>query len=117
MNSKRANLICLKKMVKYCDTVISICRKHHFDRDLFEKDEEFQYACGMCIIQIGELVGRLDETIRAENPDIPWNSIKGMRNIFAHEYDIVDSDTLWNTVTEDIPALKEKLSRMLHAEK
>ncbi len=41
--------------------------------------------------------------------EIPWRQIKGMRNIYAHDYDIIDNETVWEAVTEEIPALKGKL--------
>ena len=66
-------------------------------------------ACGMCIIQIGELVARLNEDFVKNYPDIPWRQIKGMRNIYAHDYDIIDNDIIWETITNEIPELKEKV--------
>ncbi len=47
--------------------------------------------------------------MRGKNPDIPWRQIKGMRNIYAHDYDIIDNDIIWETITKEIPELKEKL--------
>lgn len=35
--------------------------------------------------------------------------IKGMRNIYAHDYDIIDNDIIWETIIKEIPELKEKL--------
>lgn len=113
MRGSKANKICLEKIIKYCDSITEICKKHNFDKEVFEQDEEFQLACSMCVIQIGELVGRLDNALKEKHPDIPWNSIKGMRNIFAHDYDIVKADTLWETVNEDIPKLKKIIEPLL----
>ena len=67
----------------------------------------------MCIIQIGELVSRLDDSFTELHAGIPWRKIKGMRNIFAHNYDIVSNDILWGTVTEDIPGLKKDIASIL----
>lgn len=36
---------------------------------------------------------------------IPWHQIQGLRNVVAHEYGSIDSESLWETVTEDIPSL------------
>ena len=113
MRGKKAERIVLQKIIKYCDTIEEILAKHDFNRAYFESDKEFQYASGMCIIQIGELVTRLDENFMKEHPDIPWRAIKGMRNIYAHDYDIIDNDTVWVTITEEIPELKKKLWRIV----
>ncbi len=32
-----------------------------------------------------------------------------MRNIYAHDYDIIDNDIIWETITKEIPELKEKM--------
>ena len=117
MRGNKSNRICLEKIIKYCDNITEICKKHNFDRTSFETDEEFQLACSMCIIQIGELVGRLDDPLKEKNPEIPWNAIKGMRNIFAHEYDIVKPDTLWETISEDIPKLRKMIDSLLGEQK
>lgn len=87
--------------------------KHLCRREDFEEDTEFQFASGMCIIQLGELVARLDEDFIKKYPDIPWRQIKGMRNIYAHDYDIVDNDLIWETITVEIPELKKNLQLIL----
>ena len=67
----------------------------------------------MCIIQIGELVSRLSEETMEKNRKIPWRAIKAMRNLHAHDYENVDLEIVWNTLTEDIPVLKEQLENMV----
>lgn len=42
-------------MLRYCDEIAQILIQHHSNREEFENDTEFQFACGMCIIQIGEI--------------------------------------------------------------
>ena len=60
-----------------------------------------------CILQIGELVGKLSTEMRnASSSDIDWSAIKGMRNIVVHNYGHIDLEILWSAVTEDIPVLK-----------
>ena len=109
MRGKKTERIVLQKMMLYCDEIAQIVKKHNFNREEFENDTEFQFACGMCIIQIGELVAGLDDDFTGKHPDIPWRQIKGMRNVYAHDYDVIDNDIIWETITEEIPELKEKL--------
>lgn len=63
----------------------------------------------MCIIQMGELANRLSDEAKESSRNIPWRVIRGMRNLHAHDYEIVDLKIVWNTLMEDIPALKKKL--------
>ncbi len=109
MRGKKPERITLQKMIRYCNEIEQILKKHHFNREEFENDIEFQFACGMCIIQLGELVTGLDENFFKKYSDIPWRQIKGMRNIYAHDYDIIDNDIIWETIIKEIPELKEKL--------
>ena len=45
--------------------------------------------------------------------DIPWNSIKGMRNRIVHNYENVDLSVLWGTIKESLPELKIKLAEII----
>lgn len=38
---------------------------------------------------------------------------RGMRNFHAHDYENVDLEIVWNTLLEDIPALKQNLENLL----
>ncbi len=113
MRDKRTERMMLQKMLRYCNEIEWILKKHHANREEFENDTEFQFACGMCIIQIGELVAGLEDGFVKEHADIPWRQIKGMRNIYAHAYEIVDNEIIWETITKEIPELKEKLQAIM----
>ena len=39
-----------------------------------------------------------------------------MRNIHAHDYERVDFEVMWNALTEEIPALKDSLAKILGEE-
>ena len=67
----------------------------------------------MIIINIGEYANKLSNDIRRDNPNIPWKDVIGMRNIFAHNYIGVNFKTLWDTLNEDIPYLKEHFQLLL----
>ena len=63
----------------------------------------------MCIIQIGENVSRLSEEFREKHNQVPWRSIKDMRNIVTHKYESAEFDVLWYALTVEVPELKESL--------
>ena len=106
------NRLILQKIIGYCDDVENLMKMFGTGLEDFEKNFAFQYACGMCIIQIGELTTRLDEDFKEKNLEIEWNQIKGLRNIFAHDYESVKFEVLWEILNEDIPDLKEKLQKI-----
>ena len=45
--------------------------------------------------------------------EIPWKSIKGMRNRIVHDYDNVDLSVLWSTIKISLPELKEKMKNII----
>ena len=71
-------------------------------------------ACALVIIQIGEFVGRLSDEFRDNHQEINWQEIIGMRNIFAHNYEDVIDDIVWDVIQEDIPNLKNYLENLVN---
>ena len=58
---------------------------------------------------IGEASSHLPTEVREQYVNVPWNMMKGLRNILAHEYFGVDLEIIWRTIKEDLPILKERL--------
>lgn len=110
---KNEDIVIIKKIIKYCNDINTLLVRFNKDFKLYKKDISFQYACNMCIIQIGELANRLSEEVKETHKDIPWRAIKGMRNLHAHDYENIDLEIVWNTLVEDIPALKEDIEKLL----
>jgi uncharacterized protein with HEPN domain len=72
------------------------------------------------LVRLVEIVGEAAASIardqRAKYPVIPWQDVMGMRNKLIHEYDRVDLDILWDTVTVELPDLIETLQTILPPE-
>ena len=62
---------------------------------------------------IGEAASKVSPEIRSQNHAIPWQDITGMRNRLIHAYFDVDLDSVWSTVTKDLPTLKAELQKIL----
>lgn len=99
------NISILEHIVNYCDQIKETIQRFGNSYDVFSKDAIYRNAAAMCVLQIGELAGKLTDDFRAEHPGAPWRQIKGMRNIVAHSYGTVDPETTWEILVEDIPAL------------
>ena len=78
----------------------------------FLKDTRTQRAIIMCIVILGEAATKImnsyDEFVQT-HPDVPWHSMRGMRNRIAHGYFDINLDVVWNTVQTALPALLKKL--------
>ncbi|MBN4077576.1 DUF86 domain-containing protein [bacterium AH-315-C20] len=60
---------------------------------------------------IGEAVKKMLEI----RPDLNFTNVKNivrLRDLLAHQYDIVDPAILWGIIQKDIPTLKEELGNM-----
>lgn len=78
----------------------------------FRNDEKTQYAVIRCLEIIGEAAKRIPEEFRQGHPDIPWRSMAGMRDRLIHGYDVVDSEIVWVTVRDTIPAILQMIAQL-----
>lgn len=99
----------IRNIINYCQSIKNILDEFDYDYDVFVSNEIFQLSTSMCIVQIGEYVTRLSDDFKQEHSEIPWRTIKGMRNVATHQYDRIDFEIMWNTLTESVPELEEKL--------
>jgi len=90
----------------YCEDIAETIRRYGDSFITFTQDKDFYKSVSMSVLQIGELSGGLSDGFRnATRSQMPWGMIKGMRNRFAHAYDIMEKSDVWETATQDIPNL------------
>lgn len=68
-----------------------------------------QLALVKSIEIIGEAARQVSAPARARIPEIAWSEIIGMGHRLIHTYYEIDARLVWNTVTEDLPALIAQL--------
>ena len=98
--------IVLKKMIQYIDEIEATIEQLGITKQSLEENFIARNAVSMCILQIGELTGKLTDEFKQKNNLMPWRDIKAMRNIAAHNYGEIDTEILWETITGDIQELK-----------
>ena len=81
----------------------------------FQNNTEKQDAIIRRIEIIGEAAAHLTEETREAIPDLPYRSMRGMRNIVAHDYANVDLKIVWEVATTHIPALRVMLEKFFEA--
>lgn len=79
----------------------------------FQNDPKPVAAVERKLQVISEAAVRLGDHAEQLCPGLPWHNIRGIGNWLRHQYDRVDMETLWNTVTGDLPPLKEAVNRGL----
>ena len=84
--------------------------------DAFRKNPQVQDAVVRNIEIIGEAANQIDRTAPdfvPQHPELPWRTMRNMRNIVVHAYFNVDVTTVWRTVREDLPRLKQQIDQLL----
>lgn len=78
----------------------------------FLEDKRTQQAVVLNLIVIGEVATKIlkdHEDFANLHSNVPWSSMKGMRNRIAHGYYDINLDTVWETVQTALPELKSQL--------
>ncbi len=97
----------LKHIVAYTEQIEDTHTMFNKDYNTFIRNNTYKNSIALCVLQIGEISNHLSDEFKRKTPEIPWKEIRGLRNIVAHEYGNIDAETLWETITIDIPALHE----------
>jgi uncharacterized protein with HEPN domain len=81
-------------------------------KDDFLDDQRTQNAVVMSLIIIGEAATKVMDRhadFAAMHTNVPWRSMRGMRNRIAHGYFDISLDVVWDTVQLALPALLAEL--------
>ena len=73
-------------------------------RDAYVGNPVLHEAGDALLMKIGEAARRLDRIGFPEPPGIRWSDAIANRNWLIHQYDHIDRDLTWNTLSHDIPA-------------
>jgi len=85
-----------------------------FDYDAFAADPRTIDAVERCLQRVTEAVIRVGpERMAAISPRTPVDAVRGLGNKLRHDYDRVDLPTIWRTVRESLPELREDCLRGL----
>lgn len=79
------------------------------DFEAFTADETPVKAVLYDFIVIGEASANIPANVQEQYPNIPWRSMKDMRNVAAHAYFQVDLPTVWRTIQKNLPPLFQPL--------
>jgi uncharacterized protein with HEPN domain len=71
-------------------------------------------AVERCIEIIGEAVKQIPDELRAQQPQIPWKQIAGLRDILIHRYWTAQVTRLIDIVENYLPDLEEAVEKMLN---
>ena len=90
-----------------CDFVMGL------DKEEFLADKRTQRAVIMSLIIVGEAATKVMDSygeFANADPEIPWRSMRGMRNRITHGYFDINLDVVWDTVRTALPDLLKQLA-------
>lgn len=106
------NIKVINKIIKCIDKIIDFTKGIDYDR--FISDSLVQDACFLNLMQIGENVSKIDDEYMKMHNEIKWKEMRGLRNRIVHDYDGVNINIAWDTIKNDLPALKEQLIKIMY---
>ncbi len=113
ISDKERDINAIKIILKHCREVDLVMEQFGKSYEIFHDNIAYHNSVSMSIYQVGEISNHLSEEFKDNHPDIPWRQIRGMRNLFAHEYYQMDLATIWKTAIEDIPVLSNFCKEIL----
>ena len=101
----------LEDILKYGQNVEKIIEGISFEA--FVSDLRIYYATMKNIEVVGEAANMLTRHFRDVHSELPWRQIISMRNVLVHGYAQVSDEDLWQTATNDILPLCDKIQQYL----
>lgn len=84
--------IIIQKVISYIEDIEEYIK--NLDAETFLDDKKTITACAFTVSQIGEIVKEITDETTDKYKEIPWNSMRGMRNRIVHDYENVDLSVL-----------------------
>lgn len=109
--SLRDDDVILRAMLDHVDEAIQIVA------EVERTDLDSQRLLYLALLQLSQIIGeaatRVSESVRLDNPEVPWREVIAFRNRLIHGYDSVDRDILWAILKQDFPELRDQLTIIL----
>ena len=104
------DLIRLRHMLDSAREAISYAAGR--ERTELNENRMLVHSLVRCVMIVGEAAASVSPGCRAQLPGIAWADIVGMRNRLVHAYFDINLDLVWDTVTDDLPALIAELEKV-----
>jgi len=109
--SKRDNLLLVQDMLESAERIVKYTDSYTFED--FVNDDKTIDAVIRNFEIIGEAASRVHPDFQIQNPEIPWQKLKGYRNRLIHEYFGVDFQIVWDIIIDDLSLLIFEMKRLV----
>lgn len=60
------------------------------------------------------MTGKISDAVKTRHPEVPWRAIAGLRNFYAHAYEGIDVERMWDDLRRgDVADLAVQLDAIL----
>ena len=82
------------------------------ERSELDTNRMLLFAVVRAVEILGEAASKISEESRSAHGAVPWKAIIGMRNRLVHAYFDINTQTVWETATVEIPAILPLLRQL-----
>ncbi len=104
--------IFLHHILEETQFILDLCSSRKIE-DIIS-DPLTQRAVRSSLETIGEAAKNINPNFRADNPDIFWKGMIGMRDRLIHHYFGIDWNLVANVIKDEIPTLNSEITRLLN---
>jgi len=83
------------------------------DKPSFLASDMMQDAVVLELEIIGEAARNISDELTEKHPELPWFEMRAIRNKIVHDYLEVNTEIIWDTVSNNLPALKPLVPKLL----
>jgi uncharacterized protein with HEPN domain len=100
----------LEHILEAIDDTIEMTKDVSFND--FVNNKILRYAVVKAIEIIGEASYKLSKEFTANNPEVSWAKIIGMRHVLVHGYYQISEVRLWEIIQKDLLPLREQIQTL-----
>jgi uncharacterized protein with HEPN domain len=110
----RPERLYLHDIVEAADDIASFTRGAGYDE--FVADRMRRSAVLQKLMVIGEAAAHVSPQMRERYPHVPWRDMVAFRSVVVHEYFGLSWPVVWDTLRQDVPAVRQQVATILRAE-
>jgi uncharacterized protein with HEPN domain len=101
----------MKHMLEYSREALTLT--YGGNREELDTDRTLSMALARLLEIVGEAASRVTEETQARFPEVPWNTMIGLRDRLLQDYDSVDLDLVWQLMTGELPNMVAFLQKVI----
>ena len=105
-------------LIEIHDTILKVqkyCNVENYEK--FEENSMLTEACEHNLRLISQLADYIDEQFKADNPQVPWDALRGFRWRLTSTLTGANKTLLWEIIKNDFPEVLEILEYVIRVEK